>query len=148
MNGILGTNILKPFGKTKYYSMDNLLIENINGVDIVLKGIGKFFFQDGFPISMSISIFREKNIKVSLYHIASECMQNGWSSKTTFNKLMDEIADDIDGNTYDITISELEKFCYASYEKQREIIFDYLFSNVDYKKWLINKMSSQSPLNI
>lgn len=94
---------------------------------ICLKGVGKLFYQDGFPISISISELKKKDIEVSILHVADECMKNGWSAKTTFNKLKADMEEDIDRNTYDLTL--LNKFCYAPYEEQREMIFKYLFND-------------------
>lgn len=97
----------------------------VDNRDIVIGGIGKMFYQEGFPISMAISHFREKNIEVSMLHIADECLKHGWSPETTIKKLKGDFEDDIDGNTYDT--QTLERFCYSTYEEQREMIFQYLF---------------------
>lgn len=83
------------------------------------------FYQDGFPISMAVSMLKKEGITVSLLHVADECMKNGWNAKTTITKLIDDFQDDIDGNVVDI--DELKRFCYAEYEEQREMIFKYLF---------------------
>jgi hypothetical protein len=101
------------------------LVEQIGDRIICLKGIGKLFYQDGFPISLSISEMKNKGIEVSIFHVADECMKNGWSPKTTFNKLKADFEDDIDKNIIDLDL--LKKFCYSSYEDQREMIFKYLF---------------------
>lgn len=103
----------------------DFLIEKFDNRLICLKGVGKLFYQEGFPISLSVSKMKENGIEVSLLHVADECLKNGWSAKTTINKLKADFEDDIDGNTYDLEL--LEKFCYASYEEQREMIFEYLF---------------------
>ena len=104
-----------------------IVVTNIGGRKIAIKGVGKMFFQDGFPISMAVSELKKKGAEVSILHVADECMKNGWSPKTTLNKLKADFEDDIDGNNYDI--DGLEKFCYAEYEDQREMIFQYLFGN-------------------
>lgn len=105
----------------------DLLIEKFGDRLICLKGVGKLFYQDGFPISISISELKKKDIEVSILHVADECMKNGWSAKTTFNKLKADMEEDIDHNTYDLKL--LEQFCYSSYEEQREMIFKYLFKD-------------------
>lgn len=108
--------------------MENqFLIEEINGTKICLKGIGKLFYQNGLPIGISISKLKEKGIKVSVLHIADECLKHGWSPKTTFQKLKAEIEDDISNNQYNV--SELESFCFESYENQRDMIFKSLFKD-------------------
>lgn len=98
----------------------------IDNRTICIGGIGKLFYQKGFPISIAISTFKQKGIEISIFHVADECLKNGWSPKTTFNKLKADFEDDIDKNSYDLTA--LERFCYAEYGEQREMIFQYLFS--------------------
>lgn len=95
--------------------------------NVCLKGIGKMFFQDGFPISMAITELKKKGIEVSIFHVADECIKNGWSAKTTFNKLAADFEDDIDNNKIDMV--SLKTFCYADYETQREMIFQYLWGS-------------------
>lgn len=107
--------------------MEQFLIEKFGDRTICLKGVGKLFYQEGFPISMSISEFNKKGVEVSILHVADECLKNGWSAKTTFNKLKADMEEDIDRNTYDLSL--LERFCYSTYEQQREMIFEYLFNN-------------------
>jgi len=105
--------------------MNEFVVEHINGRYVCIKGIGKLFYQDGLPISISISYLKEKNIEVSLLHVADECLKVGWSPKTTYNKLKNDVLDDIDSNNIDLKL--LEKFCFSEYEEQREMIFQYLF---------------------
>lgn len=103
---------------------------------ICISGVGKQFYQEGFPISLSVSSFKEKGIEVSMFHVADECLKNGWSAKTTVNKLKADFEDDIDGNYFNE--EELVKFCYSEYEQQREMIFNYLFGTrevaIDFSK--------------
>lgn len=106
---------------------DNIIVEKIGERKICIRGIGKMFFQDGFPISISISEMKKRGIEVSIFHVADECLKNGWSSKTTYNKLKSDIQDDIDGNNIDL--EQLKTFCFAEYEEQREMIFNYLFGS-------------------
>ena len=117
---------------------DGIEIVEINGKKIVVKGVGKMFYESGFPISMSISLFKKENIVVSILHVADECLKNGWSAKTTFNKLKEDFEEDIDGNEYDLEY--LEKFCHADYEEQRDMIFKYLFKDRNEAiDWALNK---------
>lgn len=104
----------------------DFLIEKIGDRTICLKGIGKMFFQEGFPISMAVSVLKKKGIEVSIIHVADECLKNGWSPKTTFNKLKVDFEDDTENNTYDLKL--LKTFCNSSYDEQRELIFQYLFN--------------------
>ena len=94
---------------------------------ILVKGVGKLFYQEGYPISMAVSEFKKRGVEVSLLHVADECLKNGWSAKTTISKLKEDFKDDIDGNVFNIY--ELELFCESSYETQREMIFNYLFTS-------------------
>ncbi len=105
--------------------VEDFKIEEIGGKKLILKGVGKMFYQDGFPISMSVSALKKKGLEVSILHVADECMKNGWTGKTTFNKLKVDFEDDIDKNSYDL--KQLEMFCNSSYEDQREMLFKYLF---------------------
>lgn len=105
--------------------MNEFIVDYINGRYICIKGIGKLFYQDGLPISISIAELKERNIEVSLFHVADECLKVGWSARTTYNKLKTDVLEDIESNNIDLKL--LEKFCYAEYEEQREMIFQYLF---------------------
>jgi hypothetical protein len=105
--------------------MVEVQIDVINGRQIVLKGVGKAFYQNGFPISIAILKAKELGAEVSLLHVADECLKHGWSETTVIRKLKEEFADDPERNQYDIGL--LERFVWASYEDQREMIFQYLF---------------------
>lgn len=105
---------------------------------ICFSGIGKMFYQDGFPASMSVQYLLEKGIEVSILHVADECLKNGWSPDTTVKKLTEDFADI--GQRFNK--QELIIFCNSSYEDQREMIFNYLFNSVDdAKSWLTERMS-------
>lgn len=84
---------------------------------IVVKGVGKLYYEQGFPIEMSILHFKDKGIEVSVLHVADELLKNGFPPKRVIAILQDE------------GIEGIEKFCNATYQKQREMIFDYLFKN-------------------
>jgi alanyl-tRNA synthetase len=118
--------------------MDEVVIEEIAGKKICVKGIGKLFYEQGLPISMVTEVLKSKGIEVSVLHVADECLKNGWSAKTTNSKLVEDFQDSLDGN---LNKSQLEKFCYAAYEEQREMIFNYLFHNREIaSNWLRNKL--------
>lgn len=138
---------------------NDFLIVTFGKEKICLKGVGKSFYQDGFPISMSVSELKKLGIKVSLLHIIEEFWDNGWSWKTIENKLRAEIEEDID-KILDIDFEYLHSFynCleqpYRStggYEKSREMIFQYLFKtssdsvrfgkNEEPLNWLRNNMN-------
>lgn len=104
---------------------------------ICVKGIGKLFFESGFPISISLEMLGKENIQVSIFHVADECMKNGWSDKTTYNKLKADFEDQINGNNIDW--NDLKKFCESDYVTQRQMINDYLFKGVDKLNYLRNE---------
>ncbi len=118
----------------------DILVDDFGGRKICYRGIGKLFYENGFPISMAVSILKERGIEVSILHVADECMKNGWSAKTTINKLKADFEDDIDKNVVDF--DKLVEFCNSDYETQREMIFNYLFKqrsqDVKSSKDLIN----------
>lgn len=114
---------------------NDFLIDEINGRWVALKGIGKMFYQDGFPISMAVSELKKDNIEVSFFHLVEEFWNNGWSWETIEKKLKGELADDID-KSLEIDFNKLGTFygCLeqpyrknGGYEKSREMIFEYLF---------------------
>lgn len=118
---------------------NDFLIEQFGDRRICIKGIGKMFYQDGFPISISIERFHKERIEVSLLHVADECLKHGWSAETTYVKLTDELGENLTYNSK----NRLKEFCFSSYEKQRAMIFEYLFGN-DFdlqKRFLIDKLS-------
>lgn len=123
----------------------NIIIDQFGDRTICIGGIGKMFYQDGFPISMSISKLKEKGIEVSILHVADECLKNGWSAKTTITKLCADFEEDIEENYYDIDL--LKKFCNANYEDQREMIFNYLFQSkenaLEWYRTKLNKIKSE-----
>lgn len=105
-------------------------IENIDNRKICIFGIGKMFYQEGFPIGMAIRELNKQNIECSVFHIADECLKNGWSSKTTYTKLREELVD----SSISFDVLKLEKFCFSEYEEQRQMIFEYLFQNEENAK--------------
>lgn len=76
--------------------IDKIEVIEIGDRMICVKGIGKLFYQEGFPIYMSIDILKEKGIEVSLLHIADELYKNGWEPKTILQKLRQELSNDND----------------------------------------------------
>jgi hypothetical protein len=123
-------------------TQNDFMIKQIGDKLICLKGIGKMFYQDGFPISMAISNFKSKGIDVSLFHIADECLKHGWSSETTFKKLREDV---VDGN-FETNLEQLELFCYSNYDTQRVMIFESLFGGIyvtDVTQFITNKLINQ-----
>lgn len=100
-------------------------IDTFGERNICIGGIGRLFYESGYPISMSIANFKKVNIECSIYHIAKECLNNGWSAKTTFNKLKADFEEDIENTDFDE--KALEAFCNADYDQQCAMIHEYLF---------------------
>jgi len=106
--------------------MKDLRIEHIGNRMICIGGVGKMFFQDGFPVSMAVDFLKKQGIDVSILHVVDECLKNGWSSETVIRRLSEDFGDDKSNSMDKGTI---ERFCEASYEDQREMIFQYLFGS-------------------
>lgn len=111
------------------------LIQKFGDRTICIKGVGKMFYQHGFPISMSVSEFEKRGIEISFLHVIEEFWENGWSWKTIEMKLKGELEEDITKilkidfdylkNFYDCL--EQPRRSNGGYEESREIIFKYLF---------------------
>lgn len=108
------------------FSTDILRLTVIRNRMIVIGGIGKMFYQDGFPISLSITECNKQGIEVSYLHIADELLKNGWKSETVLKRLGEDHQDDVEKNNK-YPEKELREFVYKEYEDQREMIFNYLF---------------------
>jgi len=111
------------------------LIKKIGNREICVRGIGKMFYQDGFPLSISASELKKKGIEISYLHIIDEFWGNGWSWKTIESKLLGELNDDIDKSLnididslkYFYSLLEQPKRSNGGYEESRDLIFQYLF---------------------
>lgn len=117
---------------------EDIKMTTIDGQMIVIGGIGKLYYQDGFPIPMAISHLKKKGAKVSILHIADELLKNGWRPDRVHQRLKAECEDVIAGDNLDpIDWEEVRRFCYAEYEDQREMIFRSLFtSRLDALNWI------------
>jgi len=117
---------------------ENFLIQEFGDRKICIKGVGKLFYQDGFPISLAIDKFKDSDIEVSILHVADECLKNGWSADTTYKKLKEDSEDNKESK---YNLEELRTFCYADYETQRSMMFKYLFkTEQDLKEWIVKYM--------
>ena len=113
----------------------DFLIQRFGDRNICLRGVGKMFYQDGFPISMAVSEFKKSGIEVSYLHMVEEFWDNGWSWETIELKLRGELEEDIDNDML-LDFEYLKRFydCLeqpkrrnGGYEESREMIFQYLF---------------------
>lgn len=119
------------------------MIVEINNKHIVVKGIGKLFYQDGIPIAVSIEIANSKCLHVSILHIADELLKEGWNPKNVFNKLQEE--KDIDINNI-MDLKGVKDFIFADYNTQREMLFNYLFNSpIDASKLFKELIRTKKP---
>ena len=102
-------------------------IVTIKDKRFVIKGVGKLFYQEGLPLSVQLKYLQDKNINISLLHLADELLKNGWSPKTTYNKIREELYGFIDNKD----LETIYEFCNKDYEDQRDMIFNNLFNNYD-----------------
>lgn len=113
----------------------DFIVEKFGDRNICVGGVGKMFYQEGFPLSISVEEFSKQDIDVSLLHVVEEFWNNGWSWKTVEMKLRGELEGDIN-KVLKINFGELMSFYHCleqpqrsrgGYEKSREMIFQYLF---------------------
>lgn len=110
-----------------------IVVENINGREIAIKGVGKLFYQEGVPLEISADILFEKGVEISWLHIADELLKNGWSNKRVYNTLSHILL----YSKYESNIPLLKEFIYKEYNEQRDMIFNFLFENKEVaKNWL------------
>lgn len=113
----------------------SITVEEIGNRKIAIGGVGKMFYQDGYPISIAVSELKKQGIEVSFLHMIEEFWNNGWSWKTIEMKLRGELSDDIEGvikldfaylnNFYNCL--EQPRRSNGGYEESREMIYQYLF---------------------
>lgn len=107
----------------------NLRIERFGDRSICIGGVGILFHQGGFPLGMSAKKLNDKGIELSWLHVAKELYFQYTSNDRLYNKLLSEIEDarSVEGVSVDLNL--LKEFVYGDYEKQCELIFNYLFGN-------------------
>lgn len=96
------------------------IFDNENGESVIVRGLGRFIFEQGLPLSIMIDELKIRgNLKISFLHLADELMRNGWSGDKTISYLEKEaVIEDF---------KLLREFCDASFEDQRTMIFKFLF---------------------
>lgn len=107
--------------------IQDFIIEEINGRQVVVRGIGKMFYQDGFPIGIAVEKLRDMGIEVSWLHIADELQKNGWKARTILSRIGEDLADYGDELDAKAILTTIELFLSVEYELQREMIFHSLF---------------------
>jgi len=121
-----------------YQQEDFKFIEK-GDIKLCVGGVGKLFYQSGFPLSMAISYFKQQGVQVSPLHLIDEFWNNGWSWKTIEMKLRGELSDDID-KSMELDFNYLETFYNlleqpkrkeGGYEESREMIRQYISTVFD-----------------
>lgn len=107
--------------------IDDFHIMEVGERKIFIKGLGKMFYQDGFPIGVAMHRLKEHGVEISYYHLADELQKHGWSNKTILSKLREELSDS--GLLLLSVMEKIENFLLAEYEEQRAMIFEYLFES-------------------
>jgi len=114
---------------------ESLKIKPFPGREVCIGGVGKMFYEGGFPIGMCVKMLSDKGIQTSFYHLIDELWNNGWSWETIEMKLRGEVADDVDG-ALNIDFNDLERFynlleqpkrSNGGYEESREMLFQFLY---------------------
>ena len=118
----------------------------IGGKSVVVSGIGKLYYQDGFPISMTHDILKERNIGISWLNVADELYKNGWTETRCLTVLRQEIDNDETYNEVESFIKAAkgtkEKFYTGTgYEDQREMIFNSLFKDKEEAKIFLRNIN-------
>lgn len=106
-------------------------ITSIGSRVIIIKGIGKMFYQEGFPISLGVSRCKELGYEVSYLHIADELLKNGWKPETVLKRLGEDNQDALKGEER-VPLDLIREFVFKEYEDQREMIFNYLFKDKEH----------------
>ncbi len=118
------------------------MIETITIGDrkIAVKGVGVHFYQNGFPIDVSVDELKDQGIEVSYLHVADELYKNGWPKKRVIKTLENVFPDHVaeidtflsaatSGEPQTATPETGQEFIYSEsgYENQREILFKWLW---------------------
>lgn len=99
---------------------------------VVVKGIGKMFMQEGFPLSLSFAVLTSHGYEISIYHLVDELMRHYLDSGTLAYKVKDKVLSTLkecveDDKTVGINMEEVAHYISSDYEKQRQMIFTYLW---------------------
>ena len=114
----------------------SLKIMSVGDRNIIVKGVAKLYYQDGFTLSMSKDILKENGFELSWLHVADELYKHGWSEKRCLSTLRNEIDDD---TTYNLCVKFIKVakgtktllYTGSGYEDQRAMLFNYLFESKD-----------------
>lgn len=121
---------------------DLFRIEDFGNRRICIAGVGTMFHQEGIPIGMAAKELHDNGIELSWFHVIKELYMQYDSNDRLFSKIKAEIEDaKVEGISVDMDF--IKKFCYADYDTQQEIIFQYLYSSEEDIFPLFKKLVNQ-----
>lgn len=104
----------------------DIKVFNYRDRKIVIAGIGKLFYEAGFPISLTLFKLQEQGLELSIFHVASELLDRRWPPETVYSKIKEDI--ETYGEKRIVITQLLYDFIFGDIELQRLIIFKYLFN--------------------
>jgi len=107
--------------------MSKLEFALIDNKFVCINGIGKFFTENGLPISISTNHLKKQGIFFSVSRLCDELQNEGFKLKTVKRKVMEELGNELSAEQKNV----IDIFCSSSYENQRDIIFNDLFKSED-----------------
>lgn len=115
-------------------------IEHIGDRSIVIGGLGRMLYEAGIPIGILAAKAQELGHEVSWLHITDELIKHGWKATTIYNRIKEECQDSM----VPIDMDKIHDFIHATYEDQRQMIFDYLFGTEEIARtWFMNLKNVQ-----
>lgn len=122
--------------------VDGLRVVQIDGRQICVRGIGKFYTEVGLPINITIEKMKNKGLEVSLYHLVEELFDMGFNAKRIANILISELDNEHDKS---VIIRYLE----STDKEKLQLIQDFMFLNSENAlKWLRKQLLTIKPTNI
>ena len=106
--------------------LDGIEVVEVSGRRIIVRGIGRLFFEHGLPIGMSVRKAEEDGFEVSWLHIADDLLKNGIPPDSVLSKIREEASDSALGT---VDMVAVEMFVWMDYDDQRAMIFEYLFGD-------------------
>ena len=111
----------------------NIQVIIIDNKRICINGIGTFYFEQGIPISITISKLIEKGIEVNYYKLVDEMLKADINHERIYPLISEAISEliEIDLSERIKIRKQVNLFLVSDYETQRELIFNSLFNSTD-----------------
>lgn len=106
--------------------MKNFKIIKIDDERWVLGGLYKTYQETGLPIGIQIDTAIKEGLNVSILHLADEMLK-----EMPIERAERTIKEESGLSNFDFDLDEVREFLHASYEDQREMIFQNLFVRGD-----------------